>query len=292
MSELLQGSHAWLNMRQTKIGASDAPAIMGVSPWTTPFQLWEQKLGLREVEMNGAMQRGLDLEEEARFAFEALKGTMVFPCVLFHPEIDFMIASMDGLCLEGKTAVEIKCPGQIDHATAKEGKIPEKYYPQLQHQLEVSGLDKIYYFSYTKDDERLIEVKRDQDYIDLMLEAEAEFYQRMIEKEAPQLCDRDHLKRDDEEWKYSALNYRIATKQRKILEENEDYWRKRLIELSGYRSTVGCGVKLTKYTRNGLIEYKHIPELIGVDLEQYRKPGTQAYRISETDDGNTIETIS
>ena len=38
-----QGSKEWLALRNNKIGASDAPIIMGESSWTTPFQLWQIK---------------------------------------------------------------------------------------------------------------------------------------------------------------------------------------------------------------------------------------------------------
>ena len=34
--------------RRNFIGGSDAPAIMGVSPWDTPYTCWEKKVGLRQ----------------------------------------------------------------------------------------------------------------------------------------------------------------------------------------------------------------------------------------------------
>lgn len=42
---LLQNTQEWEKFRLQKIGASDAPIIMGVSPWKTPFQLWLEKTG-------------------------------------------------------------------------------------------------------------------------------------------------------------------------------------------------------------------------------------------------------
>lgn len=42
---LLQNTQEWEKFRLQKIGASDAPIIMGVSPWKTPFQLWLEKQG-------------------------------------------------------------------------------------------------------------------------------------------------------------------------------------------------------------------------------------------------------
>ncbi len=57
MSALIQHSNEWLELRKNKIGASDAPIIMKVSPWKTPYRLWEEKLGLTECVSNQAMKR-------------------------------------------------------------------------------------------------------------------------------------------------------------------------------------------------------------------------------------------
>src|SRR5689334_6309347 len=142
MSALLQNTSEWLEMRRNKIGASDAPVIMGVSPWKTPFQLWEEKLGIgKEKETTASMRRGIDMEEEARQKFEELTGHIVFPKVMFHPDYEYLMASLDGIDMDHKVAVEIKCPGREDHECAMDGVVPEKYKPQLQHQLEVTGLD-------------------------------------------------------------------------------------------------------------------------------------------------------
>jgi predicted phage-related endonuclease len=46
------------------LGSSDAPAVLGVSPHTTPWQLWARKLGLlpAEIEDTEVMKRGRQLE--------------------------------------------------------------------------------------------------------------------------------------------------------------------------------------------------------------------------------------
>ena len=38
--------------------ASDTPVVLGVSPWRTPYQLWQHKLGLVEPEVTPAMLHG------------------------------------------------------------------------------------------------------------------------------------------------------------------------------------------------------------------------------------------
>jgi len=180
--ELKQNTPEWLAHRKNCIGASDIAAIIGVSPWITAFDLWEIKMGLKEVVQNAAMKRGQDMEEIARLSYIFLKGEHVAPVVLTHKERPFMIASLDGYNAEIPLAVEIKCGNKQDHLKAgKKGIIPDKYYPQLQHQIEVAGLDSIDYFSYYPDlDPVVIKVERNQEYIDNLLAREAEFYDCML----------------------------------------------------------------------------------------------------------------
>src|SRR5258708_33099507 len=99
---LQQGSTEWLELRNNKIGASDAPVIMEVSPWTTPFQLWQMKMGLTKVAQNEAMKHGLTYEPIARIKFMEEVGCHILPIVALHDEIDFMLASFDGVSSCGK----------------------------------------------------------------------------------------------------------------------------------------------------------------------------------------------
>jgi len=180
-----QGSREWLDFRKDKIGASEAPIIMGVSPWSNPLKLWEKKVFEKDDEqknwyMEMIMQKALLAEEAARSLFFLLTGHSVSPAVFVSKYISWMMASLDGISDDGSILLEIKCPGEKDHSFAREGKIPDKYYPQLQHQLAVLGLDKGYYLSYKEDnilDCHLIEFKRDESYIIKLIEKEKEFYE-------------------------------------------------------------------------------------------------------------------
>ena len=88
----------WLYWRKNGIGSSDAPAILGTSPWTTPFQKWEEKVfGKQETKINSSMQRGKDLEEPARIQFEKLMNTSVFPVNVENKRTFWMRASLDGI---------------------------------------------------------------------------------------------------------------------------------------------------------------------------------------------------
>lgn len=279
MSALIQGTEEWLEFRKSMIGASDAPVIMGVSPWKTPNQLWEEKLGLREPCINAAMRRGTEMEEEARKAFEEKTGHTVFPSVLLHSEKSWMMASVDGIDMEGKIIVEIKCPGKVDHEIALSGEVPEKYYPQLQHIMYVASVDKIYYFSYSMNSSIVLEVRKNEKYIREMLDREEEFYRCLQHLEAPKLQERDFVQKNDDLWMQASQRYKEVQKLLLSLKEEEDFLRQTLVCMSGKCNVMGNGIKLTKVLRKGSVDYSKIPELEGVDLEKYRKEKVESWRI-------------
>lgn len=279
MSALIQQSNEWLELRKNKIGASDAPVIMHVSPWKTPYQLWEEKLGLKESFSSYAMKRGLEMEERAREAFEKETGLVVFPQVLFHKEHEWMMASLDGIDIEGKNIVEIKCPGKVDHEIALSGNIPEKYFPQLQHQMAICELDKAYYFSYSDNSSKVIVVNRDESYIKNMICKEVEFYDCVQNLTAPRMIERDFIQKEDDIWIETAAKWKQIKNQMTQLEKEEEDLRNSLICMSGKSNCKGGGIKLSKIVRKGSIDYKAIPELKEIDLEKYRKTPIEMYRL-------------
>ena len=274
-----QGTKEWLELRKKYIGASDAPVIMGVSPWTTPLQLWEEKLGIKGPrESTEAMRQGLVKEDSARNLFYKLTDIQVFPDVIFH-ENEFMMASLDGIDLTRKHALEIKSPFKIDspdHELALEGKIPQKYYPQLQHQLECLNLDVIYYLSYYNDNSyKLIEVERDQKYIDKMIPKLQEFHRRMIEIDPPSSNENDYEYREDNETKDLEKRYFFL---KSYVDEFEEVKNKLIERAEGKNMKVG-NLTISRFMRKGTVDYKKIPELKSVDLDVYRKSPSLCWRV-------------
>ena len=209
-----QRSPEWRKWRQTKIGASDASSIMGVNAFKSIGGLLDEKLGLRPPEEeNAAMARGNALEDEARDTFEALTGHTVFAQVCPHPFHPWMIASLDGLSIEKDVAVEIKCPG-ISQAekTYRKKEIPVHYIPQLQHQLAVTGLKEIYYFSYFPsidggaDWSILLKLERDDKYIEQLIAREEKFHTIL-------------MKSIEAIYEHNERLYNLKTEAYKLLEE-------------------------------------------------------------------------
>jgi putative phage-type endonuclease len=267
-------------MRKQHLGASDAPVVMGVSPWKTPLQLWEEKLGLRkEPGDNTAMKYGRSMEEPARQAYERHTNILVTPEVIFHPTKKFMMASLDGLSMDRDVIVEIKNPNEDDHNLAKKGKIPEKYYPQLQHQLDCLPGAVLHYFSFRDGKGALVEVARDDNYIRTLVETEEGFWKRVVDFEAPELLAKDYRELvNDQEWMEIRQERRDLVDLQKALDKRDEENRRRALTKAAGQSTRGAGLKFTRILERGRVDYKAIPQLESVDLNLYRKTPIEKWR--------------
>lgn len=136
-----------LNDRRTFLGGSDAPVVMGISPWKTPYQLWLEKTGqaappdLSEVER---VRFGILLEDIVAREFMVRTGFKVRRVnqrqILKRKP--YLVAQIDrrivgGGILECKTA-------DASRKTDWEEGIPDHYMVQVQHQLLVTGEDFAY----------------------------------------------------------------------------------------------------------------------------------------------------
>lgn len=282
-----QRSAEWHELRKKYIGASDAPCLMDVSPWKNKHELWLEKSStdISIPVKNPYMQRGIDLEPEALRLFEKETGVLMSPKVVFSDNHIFMMASLDGLSIDGDVACEIKAPGEKDHLHAIYSGVPEKYYPQLQHQIEVTGLDMIYYVSYRPEYELeplvIKEVKRDQPYIDKLVQVERKFYEEHMLTGIPPENPKKMKEIVSESWLSISEEYKHHDRQIKILEKRKEELRDYLVQIAQEENAFGNGITLTKIERKGIIPYANIPEVKQMDLEKYRKPSTSYWQIKE-----------
>lgn len=189
-----QQTSSWHEWRSQGIGASDAPIIMGVSPWSTPYQLWQEKRGVLRVKSDGnwATDRGNRLEPKARASYEFKVGFLSPPTLVVNQVYPFIRASLDGYNAQFRRILEIKCPGKADHAKAISGEVPEKYFPQLQHQLLATGQAiQNDYYSYDGESGVLVICDPDSSYQRLLLEKLQEFWGWVQDGTPPPLTDKD-----------------------------------------------------------------------------------------------------
>lgn len=105
---------AWLEARRTGCGASDVAGILGESPWSSPWSVWADKVGLTpldddaERDIDDPMTFGRDLEELIADRFERSTGLTIVgrQRVIHHPDEPWRFATVDGLVCEADTALE------------------------------------------------------------------------------------------------------------------------------------------------------------------------------------------
>lgn len=179
---LIQGSPEWHAYRAAHDNASDAPAMMGASPYKTRDQLIAERATGIVPEVDAATQRLFDsghrFEVLARPLAEVIIGQELYP-VTGSLEGTRLSASFDGLTLLEDVAFEHKRLNQrlrgafaqikeavqtgvlVDgahetHCAAQ--LLPEEYQIQLEQQCAVSGCGKILFMaSDWADDDTLVE---------------------------------------------------------------------------------------------------------------------------------------
>ena len=145
----------WLAERTSTIGGSDAGVILGVCPWKTNEQLWEEKVGLRkpdDISDNPLVQYGTQAEEYLRklFILDYPQYIVYYApnTIYVNDKFPFSHASLDGV-LEDKKAgkygvLEIKTT-TISSKAQKEkwqgNRIPDNYYAQILHYFLVTEAD-------------------------------------------------------------------------------------------------------------------------------------------------------
>lgn len=276
------GSKEWLESRRKLVTATDVPILLEVSPWCTPLQLYWRKKNGEEIVKTAAMQRGIDLEPEARALFTQHTGEDVYPLFKVSEKYEWLAASFDGI--NDHCFVEIKCPGAADHLIACEGLVPEKYIPQVQAQMMVSGFDFGWYFSYSPSSSTpcvLLKVYADWAMQDRIRILSKHFYDCLQSGTPPEPCDRDMIQRSDRSWLMLEEEYVDILHQETALALRKEEVKTKLIELCDGKPTKGYRLRMTPVKRIGNVQYDKIPELKNVDLEFYRKPGSIYWKALE-----------
>lgn len=144
-----QRSQEWHTLRLGKVTASRVADVVaktksgyGASRANYLAELVAERLTGEKAEayVNAAMQRGTDLESEARATYEFFTNADVVEVgFVEHPSIADTGASPDGL-VGADGVVELKVPNTATHIdTLLSGVVPGKYVTQIQWQLACTG---------------------------------------------------------------------------------------------------------------------------------------------------------
>lgn len=282
-----QKSPAWHNERTTGIGGSEIAIILGLSPYKTPYQLWQEKTGQvipEDISNRPHVVRGILGEKVARLILERDTLHSYTPKTWKIEGTPFR-CSDDGYSADLETILEIKCMARAYHEKVKlEGVIPEFYVSQCQYNLAVSKAKKCLFVSFVPETEELVkvEVYPDLEMQKMLLKAAKDFWDKhVVPRIPPEFTDKDFVVLQDDEFETLSLNWKQLKAQMKILDENLTETESKLKEFAAkHPAIMGEILKITRFTRRGNIDYAAIKELGSVDLEQYRKPETTSYRIT------------
>lgn len=152
----------WLEQRKSGIGGSDAAAILGLSPYKSNVELWEEKIGRRnpqDISSKAFVEYGKRAEAPLRelFQLENPKYYVFYnefemvanleKCPWLFATLDGELATYDNQKTYGATArfgvLEIKTTEIMQSAQWAEwdGQVPQHYYIQVLHQLLATGYD-------------------------------------------------------------------------------------------------------------------------------------------------------
>lgn len=134
----------WLNERRSGIGASEAAAAIGVSPYKSPFQLWSEKVGLIEppdISDREPVRWGTLLEPVVAAEYQERSGRSVrlWPAgeVVLHVDKPHILCTPDATQEDaefGKGLLQIKTAG-MRQESKWEDEPPLHYQVQCQHEM-------------------------------------------------------------------------------------------------------------------------------------------------------------
>jgi putative phage-type endonuclease len=279
--QLIQGSPEWLAYRLAMRNASETAAVLGVSPWTTPYQLWLLKTGRALTKVTAAMQHGTDTEPAARAAYEAQTGNVMQPLVLQDGPYS---ASLDGITLDQDLILEVKCPVRGSRSDLWQdvaaGQVPGHYLIQVQHQMMVAGAVKAHLWVFDGVRGLLHTIERDELAMERIREGWDQFQGYLERDSPPPLTDADTVLRTDAGWGQAAQAFAEAKKAAEAADEALVAARDSLVALAVHPREQGSGITVTRYWKAGNVDYKKVPELRGVNLDLYRGKAREEVRVT------------
>ena len=272
--DLDQRSAEWLEWRKTRIGASDIPVIMGLNPWKTPYKLWLEKTGrCAEQSVTPAMQRGIDLEPIARDALSKQIGQPLGTIVIQRIDEPWAIASLDAVSFDHMFIAEIKAPNKLTHdATVSNSEIPTYYMAQVQWQIYVTGIPVGHYFSFMDEENNvLIEVKRDHDFIREAREAALEFLECLRTDTPPSMEEKDHVYLEGDDVLRASLDYYEVDKRYAEAKQARDQAKQKLLDVTDGGNCETDHLKITHVYQKGSIDYEAFLRSKGIDVSEAEK---------------------
>lgn len=279
---------------------------------------WKPTFG---VFQERAMERGKELEPVIRRWYEEKMGCLFTEATEEDPEFSYRRASYDGINSTisngdgsiGKL-IEIKAPNKNDHALAMNGMVPDKYMAQVQWLMMVAKVKWCDYVSYGSNDTYAVVSIRADEEIQRELGERAHIFWKHVEtktaithwdmyevrfkaplnlehvpvKEVSNVDQLDLIK-VEEQIKPQEIEAVVADaiEAKKLLDEASvryDALIEKIKRHLGNQESMRCAQAEFGYTKvKGSVDYSVIPELIGLDLNQFRKPDGKRFYFKKID---------
>ena len=146
--DLIQGTPLWHQFRLDHFGASEAAAMLGLSPYMSRTELLKQKATGIIEEVSDVKQRLFDAghaaEEGARQMAEFVLNDELYPATYSFGKLS---ASVDGITIDGRIAWEHKLVNADLAAAIGRNELPEQYQPQCQQIMLVTGAEEVLFMA-------------------------------------------------------------------------------------------------------------------------------------------------
>lgn len=285
---LIQGSPEWLDARYNYCTASQVPVLFNESPYQTPLQLFEEKTLRKELDQadkSYVFEQGHKAESAAREWIKNKWGITLEQSVIVSTECPDLLVSLDGLSEEKNFIFEAKFTG-AKNITALKNKniplnerIPAHHLTQVKTQLLGSGAEFCVYFAVDPLGNAAVEKITPDEAIHAEIMEKAKAFMTAVRTgKAPEPGPRDFFtpKKDP---RFSQLRSLKETMDE--METKYERLKTQLLdEYKDHRRVKYDGVTISRFIRKGSVQYKKVPELKGVDLEQYRGKSSESTRIT------------
>ena len=191
-------------IRKQGLGATDCAAVMGMSPYRTPYELWLIKTGRMEETaiLNDSRLRLRHAHEETIAREYAEQRGVKLKRVnqtVYHKRLPFMLCHLDRVVIGEKRIIECKSSsGFLRPSWGESGsdEAPLHYILQVQHQLACSGYDEAEIAALIDiDDYRIYPMPRNEKIISKIEDACEKFWhEHVLADIAPEATNRSDLK--------------------------------------------------------------------------------------------------
>ncbi len=181
-------------LRQSGIGGSDAAAVVGLSKYRTPLDVYREKIGEAEpFEQTDAMYFGTLLEDviAGEYARRTEQQVRRVNKTFRHKDLPYMMAHVDRMIVGKKKGLECKTAGKWfkreDWGDEGSDLVPPDYLLQCQHYMEVIDLHEMDLAALLAgNDWRIYTLKRDAEIGAMLRDVYKQFWKLVQDRTPPE----------------------------------------------------------------------------------------------------------